>query len=140
MGLTRRRFAALGAALPAATAAVSPQASDLEAFLRLSAALTGYPEAELDTGFAGDLLGALTASGHGDRVQALMRGQDLGDRSGLEADIVSAWYSGLLPAAAGPVVATVRGALAWRTLSFASAPGSCTGGRAWSEPPQDAAP
>ena len=140
MGLTRRRFAALGGALPAATAAVSPRASDLAAFVRLSAALTGYPAAELDTGFAGDLLEALTTLGHGDRVQALMRGQDIGERSGLEADIVSAWYSGLLPAAAGPVAATVRRALAWRTLSFASPPGTCTGGPAWSEPPQDAAP
>lgn len=140
MALTRRRFATLGGALPAAVTAASPTATDIAAFLRLSTALTGHPVADLDTGFASDLLEALAASGRADRVRALMRGEDIGDRSGIEADIVSAWYSGLLPAAAGPMVATVRNALVWRTLGYAAPAGSCASASAWSDPPQDEAP
>ena len=133
--LTRRQFAALSGVVPAAVGAPSLGATDVGAFQRLSAVLTGFPPAALDHEFARNLLQTLTSSGRAAAIDALMRGADIPGRASLEAQIISAWYSGLLPGETGPVVATVRGALVWRVLGFASPPGSCATGAAWGEPP-----
>ena len=133
--LTRRRFAALAGVLPAAVSAPARDAADVDAFRRFSAALTGFPAAGLDVEFARNLLQALKHSGRAAAVDALIRGEDIRDRASLETEIVSAWYSGLLPSETGPVVATVRDALVWRALGFASPPGACATAASWGEPP-----
>ena len=134
-GLTRRRFAALAGLAPAAVGAGSPGAAHVDAFRQLSAALTGFPVAALDREFARDLLQALAGTGRGAAVNALIGGGDMRGRDALETEIVSAWYSGLLPGETGPVVATVRTALVWRVLGFATIPGACAPGLPWTGPP-----
>ena len=134
-GLTRRRFAALAAAATAAAGAPACGGAEVDAFRRLSAALTGFPAESLDVRFARSLLQALGSSGHHAATSALVRGEEVADRAALEADIVSAWYSGLLPGEAEPTVAALRDALVWKALRFASPPGTCTTGGSWDEPP-----
>ena len=133
--LTRRQFAALSSVVPAAVGAPSPDATNVDALQRLSAVLTGFPPAALDHQFARNLLQTLTSPGRAAAIDALLRGADIADRASLEAEIISAWYSGLLPGDTGPLVATVRAALVWRVLGFATPPGSCATGAAWGEPP-----
>ncbi len=134
-GLTRRRFATLAAAAPAAVGATSTPGSEVDALRRVSATLTGFPAASLDIRFAASLLRALRNSDHRAAVDALIRGEDVRDSASLQTAIVSAWYSGLLPGETGPTTATVRGALVWSVLDFASPPGTCATGAPWSEPP-----
>ena len=134
-GLTRRRFAVLTATATAAAGATGSSGAEVDAFRRLSAALTGYPAESLDVGFARSLLQALGSLGHHAALGALARGEEVADRARLETDIVSAWYSGLLPGEAEPAVATVTDALVWRALDFASPPGTCSTGGSWDEPP-----
>ena len=121
--------------VPAAIGVPAPDVTNVGAFKRLSAALTGFPAAALDDEFARNLLQALKSSGRAAAIDALVRGKDAGDSASLETEIVSAWYSGLLPGETGPVVATIRTALAWRVLGFASPSGACATAAAWSEPP-----
>lgn len=134
-GLTRRRFAGLVAAATAAAGASPFSAAEVDAFRLLSASLTGFPAASLDARFARSLLRALRSSGHDGAVDALMRGEEFAGAASLEADIVSAWYSGVLPGAAEPTVATVRDALVWQALGFASPPGTCAAGGSWDGTP-----
>ena len=133
--LTRRRFAALAGLLPAAVGAPSLRGADVDAFRRVSGGLTGFPAESLDREFARNLLRTLKSSNRTAALDALIRGEDIRDRESLETEIVTAWYSGLLPGETEPSVATVRGALVWRVLGFASPPGACATGASWSEPP-----
>ena len=123
--------------MPAAVGAGSAGATGVDAFLRLSAELTGFPVDALNQEFARNLLEALTSSSSGrtPAVDALLRGEDVPDRASLEADIVSAWYSGMVPGETVPVVATIRDALIWRVLGFATPPGACAGAASWDGPP-----
>ena len=134
-GLTRRRFTVLAATATAAAGATGSSGAEVDAFRRLSAALTGFPAESLDIRFARSLLQALRSMGHHAAVGALVRGEAVAGRDALEAEIVSAWYSGLLPGEGGPAVATVTGALVWQALRFASLPGTCSTGGSWDEPP-----
>ena len=134
-GLTRRRFATLAAGATAAAGTASSGGVEADAFRLLCATLTGFPAESLDARFARSLLQALRSSGHHDAIGALIRGEEADEAASLETEIVSAWYSGLLPGAAEPTVASVRGALVWQALGFASPPGTCTAGGSWDEPP-----
>lgn len=126
-GLRRRAFAALCAAAPVAVAAatVTAPGGNVRAFLALSAKLTGFPAAELDSSFAATLDGALRHAGHGARLDALAAGQRRAGCEALEAAIVDAWYSGVVPHASGPAVATLHRALIWRAAPFARPPSVC---------------
>ena len=132
--LNRRTFAALCAAAPAiAVAANATQAAPVQAFRALSARLTGFPASALERGFADALWQALADAGHAPALAALLRGEGGPDSAALEVEIAAAWYSGVLPAPAGAIVATLHDALIWQTLTFASPPSTCRAG--WEEPP-----
>lgn len=138
--LTRRSFATLwGAATGVAIAAPVPDAAAVDSFRALSATLTGFDEAQLDAGFASELRRALLGAGHASNLAALAApaAASAPDTTALETDIVSAWYSGVLPGAP-PVVATLYGALIWSAADFATPPGVCGGG-GWSKAPAEVA-
>ena len=135
-GFSRRHFAAVCGCAPALVVYTSPtwSAGDLQPFLALSARLTGFPAAALDVGFGDALLRTLADSGRKSELDALLR-----DGSGceeLEAEIIAAWYGGILPTASGAVVGTLYGALVWAVADFATPPGICVGPGSWREPPQ----
>ena len=122
----------------AASVRVSAEAEGLAGFLDLSAQLTGFPKAELDAQFAGSLVQALVESGHGAALDSLLQGEGSADFKALEGEIIGAWYSGVLPTASGPVVATLYGALIWAAVEFAARPGVCAGLGSWGRPPASA--
>ena len=135
-GLSRRSFVALCGAAPA-LAVAAPSASEaarLDAFRDLSARLTGFGLADLDAGFAADLLAALLEAGHGTGIEALLAGQRGSEAAALETAIAAAWYSGILPLSSGPVVGALRDALVWKAVDFASPPGMCDGLDSWAMP------
>ncbi len=136
--LTRRSFAALCSAVPALAAlgATEPEAEEVETFLAVSARLTGFAAAELDANFAAGLLAALHASEQRPQLLALLGGES---SPALEEDIISAWYTGALPLASGPVIAALQGALVWQAAAFAMPRGVCAGAGTWGGPPQGAA-
>lgn len=135
-GLSRRAFAAFCGAAPgvAALAASSPEARRVEAFKEVSAKLTGFPAAALDARFASVLWQALAAAGHQSALEALLADADCDVCEAVQVEIVSAWYSGTLPDAAGTVAAAPHDALIWRALWFAHPPSVCAPG--WDAAPQ----
>ena len=139
--LTRRSFATLwGAATGVAIAAPVPNAAAVDSFRALSATLTGFDESQLDRGFASELRRALLDAGHASNLAALAAtaAAPTPETGALETDIISAWYSGVLPGTP-PVVATLYGALVWSAADFATPPGVCAGGGGWSRAPAEAA-
>ena len=133
--LTRRSFAAFSCTAPAlaAVGATVPDADEVEAFLAVSARLTGFAPSELDADFATGLLAALFAAGPRPQLTRLLGGASV---PALEEDIISAWYTGTLPLPSGPVVAALRDALVWQAADFAIPRGICAGAGTWGEPPQ----
>ena len=140
VGLSRRSFTALcgGVAALAAAAPVAAEAEGVDGFLDLSARLTGFPAEALDGRFADGLRRALAESGHGAILDGLLLGEKGADFRELEGAIIGAWYSGVLPSATGPVVATLYGALIWAAADFAARPGVCAGHGSWGRPPAPA--
>ena len=136
--LTRRSFAAFSCAAPAlaAVGATVPDAEETEAFLAVSARLTGFAADGLDAEFAASLLDALGAAGREPELAALLAGESV---PALEEDIISAWYTGTLALPTGPVVAALQDALVWQAAAFAKPPGVCAGVASWAEPPLGAA-
>ena len=148
---TRRTALRLGALAPGLAVAAG-MASDqaLDAFVSLCARLTGFPAHSLDRQFASDLFQALIAQGV-DREVLCQREDDCRrertaeehegfDRSmntpaNAAVEIVSAWYTGVLPTTPQPTVAKFRDALVWRTLDFATAQTICTAPGAWADAP-----
>jgi len=128
-------LAAASASLPVRLLA-QPRFS-LDAFVELSARLTGVPAARLDLGAARviyeafngrGLLAAL--AGLASQTEPETAGQRLGD------EIVAAWYSGICETAHGPVVATHTAALLWGSAPFLHPSGVCGGVTGyWGEPP-----
>lgn len=123
-------------------AAPLPRTSTVEAFKGLSARLTGFPAAALDSGFASALWRDLVAAGHEPALAALVAAPELalngeygecGGCGAVAVEIIAAWYSGTLPDASGPVAATLHEALIWRTLWFARPPSVCA--PRWQAPP-----
>lgn len=135
-GLSRRAFAAFCGATPgvAALAASSPEARRVEAFKEVSAKLTGFPAAALDARFASVLWRALAAAGHQSALEALLANADCDGCEAVQVEIVSAWYSGTLPDAAGTVAAAPHDTLIWRALWFARPPSVCALG--WDAAPK----
>ena len=134
-GLSRRAFAAFcGAAPGVAALAASPEGRRVEAFKEMSANLTGFPAAALDARFASVLWRALAAAGHQSKLEALLADADCDGCEAVRVEIVSAWYSGTLPDAAGSVAAAAHDALIWRALWFARPPSVCALG--WDEAPE----
>lgn len=140
---TRRTALQVAALAPLAAADVF-DGPTVEQFASLSAKLTGFPEHSLDRPFAHALLQALIAQGVDAEDLASLRkaehGGDAGERSGPAADlaveIVSAWYTGVLPTKPQPTVAKFYDALVWQTLDFAAAPTVCARPGAWAEAPE----
>ena len=113
-------------------------AAPLEAFCTLSANLTGFPVAALNRDFADALWRALSDAGHRPTLETLLGGDRCAGCEALEIDIVAAWYSGVLPAPSGGIVATLHDALIWKAASFASPPS--VQGLGWERPPDAQAP
>ena len=113
--------------------AASSQAVRVEAFIELSARLTGFPAHTLDRRFAATLVQALSAAGRQSGLEALLADDGCADCSATEVEIISAWYSGLLPQESGAIVGTLNDALIWRTAWFAQPPSVCAPG--WAQPP-----
>lgn len=131
---TRRTALKIGLVSPglAATAGAF-EGQALGGFVALSAKLTGFPAHDLDAQFAGALLQALTAKGVD--VEALRRGDDGALPADVAVEIVSAWYTGVLPTAPQPTVGTFHDALVWRALDFTSARSVCAQPGAWADAP-----
>ena len=134
--LTRRSFAAFcGAATGVAFA--TPVIGDADSFRALSAKLTGFDESALDPQFATELRHALLVAGHAAGLEELSESTPAAGTAAalaLEADIISAWYSGVIPLTP-PVVGKLYGALVWSAADFATPPGMCAGGGGWSGAP-----
>ncbi len=134
--LTRRSFAAFcGAATGVAFA--SPVIGNTDSFRTLSAKLTGFDESALDPQFAIQLRQALLVAGHAAGLEELYEANTAAAPAAalaLETDIISAWYSGVIPRTP-PVVGKLYGALVWSAADFATPPGMCAGGGGWSGVP-----
>lgn len=130
---SRRRVIAAFSLLPGfAVAANVISANALANFVSLSAELTGYPPDSLDRQFASTLLQALIADGAD--IGTLGPGGDEVAPE-LATQIISAWYSGVLPTTPTPTVAKFHDALVWRTVDFATPPSVCGQPGAWAEAP-----
>ena len=134
--LTRRSFAALcGAATGVAFA--TPVIGGADSFRALSAKLTGFDESALDPQFATQLRQALLIAGHAaglNKLSATTAAAATAGSLALETQIISAWYSGVIPRTP-PVVGKLYGALVWSAADFATPPGMCAGGGGWSGAP-----
>lgn len=138
--MSRRSLVAMGAVVPALAAGAAKPSAQLASFMALSARLTGFEPQQLDAKFAADLLLALTGRG----MDSALR-DDVGDEpddgaTEWQADVIAAWYSGVLPSAEQPVVGTFHDALIWRAMPFANPPTVCDAAAGWSSPPSSAVP
>ena len=135
--ITRRRFVAAFAAIPAfGLACAREDDDDVARFRLLSARLTGFPEEALDRDLALGLMEGLRSTGDGPGVERLLSGTAGNADSDLARRIVVAWYSGIYPAAGGPTVRAADDALVWRALDFTNPPGRCSVNPGdWSDPP-----
>ena len=125
--ITRRRFVAVFAGIPAFGSAWSREGDDDPARFRLlSARLTGFPEEALDHDLALVLMEGLASTGDGPGVERLLSGAARDADVDLVRRIVVAWYSGIYPAADGPTVRAAHDALVWRALDFTNPPGRCS--------------
>ena len=122
----------------AAFRASRPKTPELGPFQKLSAELTGFPASALDAQFAHGLMKSLADRGLTRELNRRLKAPD-GEFGNLEAQIISAWYSGVLPTPSGPMIGTVRDALVWAALGFATVPGDCGTPGDWSKPPQASA-
>ena len=137
--MTIRRRTILLSAIAAATAGfplmgVAQAAAPVDDFMALSARLTGFPVSELSASVGAVLLKSFQAQG------ALQTLGQLGPKASLSpalnAEIISAWYSGISQTPAGPVVVTHDEALVWHSADYLHPPGQCGGAFGyWSTPP-----
>ena len=140
ISVTRRGFTIRLASLIAAGVAHPALGQDeLQSFRALSARLTGFSEAEIDSELALDMMDGLRAAGLGDALESLLGDGPPGDDE-LARQIAVAWYSGMHPGAAGTSLRAYYDALVWRALDYTRPPGQCGAAPAdWSEPPAGAA-
>jgi hypothetical protein len=148
-----RREDRAGAPPPAQTSAttngIPPAASPADNFLYLSYLLTGYDgvltaDPALTQTYMNALepppsgvasladLYAMTGIGTNATVTNLDQLQQRGvfdraDTRALADRILTHWFTGVVDGSRGQSVATYTDALAWKTLSFTGAPGSCAG-------------
>lgn len=112
----------------------------LEAFIAMSAKLTGEPSLDDDMGKT--ILDAFIASGQGDDIAALIADPAPEHSKSKIADaVVAAWYSGISPLAGANQVTGFNEALVWNALSYTKPWGSCGGDAGyWSEAPPEEEP
>jgi hypothetical protein len=140
-GQTRREIlAGMAAAITAAGAAGFPTALHaapgltVDDFLALSEKLTA--KRPLDAAVAAKLLGGFVASGKGDGLLTLMRGEDIEDE--LADAIVAAWYAGLYETGWGQAVSDFNGALVWAAMTYTKPWANCGGATGyWADPPTE---
>jgi len=128
-------LAAASASLPLGL--LAQPAFTLDAFVELSARLTGVPAAGLDRGAARVMYEAFDGRGLLPDLASLASRTGSGAASTrLGNEVVAAWYSGICETANGPVVATYTGALLWGSASFLHPSGVCGGATGyWGDPP-----
>lgn len=138
--MTIRRRAMLLSTVAVSTAAwpqfgaAQAAAAPIDGFMALSARLTGFPVSALSAGVGAMLLQSFQAQGALQAPGQLAANAALSPK--LNADIISAWYSGVTNTAAGPVVVTHDEALVWQSADFLHPPGQCGGSfDYWSTPP-----
>ncbi|MFM9858878.1 sugar dehydrogenase complex small subunit [Pseudoxanthobacter sp. M-2] len=107
----------------------------LEAFIAMSAKLTGQPSLNDDMGKT--ILDAFIASGQGDDIAALIADPaPENSKSKIANAVVAAWYSGISPLSGANQVTGFNEALVWSALSYTKPWGSCGGDAGyWSEAP-----
>ena len=137
--MTIRRRAILLSTVAASTAGwpqmgVAQAAAPVDAFLALSARLTGFPVSALSADVGAMLLKSFQAQG------ALQAPGELAAKATLSptlsAEIIAAWYTGVTTITAGPVVVAHDEALVWHSADFLHPPGQCGGAFGhWSIPP-----
>lgn len=137
--MTIRRRAILLSTVAVATAGwplmgTAQAAAPVDDFLALSARLTGFQVSELSASVGAMLLKSFQAQGALQASGPLSSNPPLSPA--LNADIISAWYSGIRQTPAGPVVVTHDEALVWHSAGFLHPPGQCGGAFGyWSTPP-----
>lgn len=112
----------------------------LEAFIAMSAKLTGQPSLDDDMGKT--ILDAFMASGQGDVIAALIADPaPENSKSKIANAVVAAWYSGISPISGANQVTGFNEALVWNALSYTKPWGSCGGDAGyWSEAPPEVEP
>jgi hypothetical protein len=138
---TRREIlAGVAAAIAAAGTAGFPTSLHAQSnltvddFLALSEKLTG--KKPLDAAVAEKLLGGFVASGKGDGILQLMRGDEIDDA--LSGAIVGAWYSGVYQTGWGQAVSDFNGALVWAAMSYTKPWANCGGATGyWADAPTE---
>lgn len=140
LSLTRRGFTIRLASLIAAGVAHPALGQDeLQSFRALSARLTGFSEAGIDSELALEMMDGLRAAGLGDALESLLA-DGLPGNDELARQIAVAWYSGFHPDATGTSLRAYYDALVWRALDYTRPPGQCSAAPGdWSEPPAGAA-
>jgi hypothetical protein len=142
---SRREFIGIVAAvtLAACSGARAPSPSQRDAFMALSAALTGYND--LDPSIGAIYLQSLRALP--DRAAALdallqktadvQRGAELNDPQlrSIAAEILRDWYTGTYEGSDGLTTATWTQAVAWRACSFTKPPSLCAAPGSWANRP-----
>lgn len=119
----------------AASRADSAVPPSLDAFMAMSAKITGYSSLDRDMGKS--ILDALLSSGWENDVAALIT-DPAPERSKLQiaSAVVAAWYSGISPSAGAREVTGFNEALVWNALSYTKPWGSCGGDLGyWGAPP-----
>ena len=109
--------------------------ASVDDFMALSARLTGFPASALSAGVGALMLQAFQARG-------VLQPKDLAPDATLSptlsAEIIGAWYSGVVTTAAGPEVLTHSEALVWQSAEFLHPPGQCGGAFGyWAHPPSN---
>lgn len=110
--------------------------ASVDDFMALSARLTGFPASALSAGVGALILRAFQARG-------VLQPKDLAADAALgptlSAEIIAAWYSGVVTTVAGPEVLTHSEALVWQSAEFLHPPGQCGGAFGyWAHPPSNA--
>ncbi|MCK9514222.1 MAG: sorbitol dehydrogenase family protein [Pigmentiphaga sp.] len=109
----------------------------LEAFVALSASLTGFPAAMLDPRAARVLYAAFEDRGLLPELARLATQAEPGAvESPLGNEVVAAWYSGVVQTVHGPVVGLYTSALLWKSAPFLHPSSTCGGLTGyWGDPP-----
>lgn len=102
-------------------------------FMALSARLTGFPVSALSAGVGALLFEGFQARGS---LPAKAIASNASVSPALSAEIVAAWYSGVVTTPTGPKVVTHSEALVWHSAEFLHPPGQCGGAFGhWATPP-----
>ena len=108
---------------------------DLDSFMELSGALTGFPPQQLDRELGKLLLTRLVDRGLSKQLQDANSANIADVDAELAVEIIEAWYSGIHKIGDATAVATFTGAKVWDALPFAAIPTVCKGQTgSWSKP------